>query len=170
MSQNVLNQELFRQAFELDRVFEKVHRLWASLKDAPGANGVKELGQLISDMVVLAQAPRKLYRETWDKIRAGEIEDLRGAGQAVFHLWDLVIHELSYLQHWGVILAKCGVTIPELTDLERALKQTQTERDEAHRFWPWWTPEDNQAAWEEHRQGRSIPVEEILSELQGSRQ
>jgi hypothetical protein len=163
MNASVLSQELCQQASQINRVFEQGPRLLSSISGEELRPSLAEdLGKIIDKMIPWAHVPERHYRETWERIRSGQITDCHGAGESLFHFWDLVIHELWYLHNWASILHKCGLTIPNFDRLDAALKQTKQKRDEGHRGWPW--------AIADADQGRAIPVEEILRELQGASQ
>jgi hypothetical protein len=167
MNQDSIVRDLVDQASEASRVFAEGSRLLSSLRSSCAGTSLEpELNKVMGDMIGLARAPERFYRETWDKIYANIIQDWEKAGESVFHFWDLVLHELGYFQEWTAILSKCGVTVPQSKELEAAAAESKRLREEAFRFWPWADPEEESVLKDP---SRSVAVEDILRELQGSR-
>ncbi|MFO0970487.1 MAG: hypothetical protein U0793_33500 [Gemmataceae bacterium] len=111
MNESSIANDLFERAAQAGRVLADGSRLFTAVKD-PAAQNASAFRKLMNDMVELAKAPERFYRDTWAGIEDGSVQDLQAAGETVFHFWDLVLHEIAYFREWAVILEKCGIAVP----------------------------------------------------------
>jgi hypothetical protein len=157
------------RSVEVDQAVGAVPELLAAWDE--GTNGAaSRAGQILETALGLPTIARGVYHEAWDAIRSTRVPDIHETGEAIFALWDKCIHALEYLRDAAVVLERYGRPVAARDRLDSAISAARTDRDRAHRGWPWMSAEDDAAVRAEIEHGGGTPVEEILRELQADRQ
>jgi hypothetical protein len=140
----------------------------ASWRQAPPdtakfAQGVNDLIAELAD-----EWPRRMermYQREWRRAAQGPLPLCVPLGESVFGIWDSYTALLRSIRALARSLAADGPDLPHLADLEAAIDRLERNRVKAHDNWPWFRPEDEEAALAEHARGESLTLEEVFSAL-----
>ncbi len=115
-----------------------------------------------------AEFPRqieRMYHREWERAAQGPIRLCVPIGEAVFGVWDGFASVLRSVRDMAESLAARGHPMPHLPDLHAAVDRLERNRIKAHESWPWFRPEDEEAALAEHARGESLSLEDVFGAL-----
>jgi hypothetical protein len=124
----------------------------------------------IDDLIaeISTEFPRqieRMYHVEWGRAADGPIRECVPIGEALFGVWDGFVAVLQSVRDIAESLAAGGHTMPHLPDLRAAIDRLGRNRIKAHESWPWFRPEDVEAALAEHARGESLSLEDVFGAL-----
>jgi hypothetical protein len=138
----------------------------------PGANGVRltnDLEDVVRECLELPAVMKNLWNTTFDRIASRQYEqaeEIAALRDPLENLFDETIAGVEAVRARVQERQGSGAPINRADELGAALKELRRIKDFVFEHWPRFDDKDDEEAWAAYRRGESIPLDDLIHELQ----